>query len=874
MPSSLGRGDGNSIFVNVPLKMIMEMRKKVQKYVNTVAGKFAAMVAVVSFLVGLLAAISIAWIHFDDAGKERVQMVDRAFFSNEKILLNSLWMMNNEVVDAVLTGIVSLPGVEEARVVSDVNEVMKKGSTHSRQTSSYEYPLNYLFQGEEVLLGTLSITVGLDNVYQQVYHRVKDLVIIIGLIALVAGGVTVLFFNRLVGQHLRAIAEHSAHLNVVNLNQKVSLKRSKKGVVADELELIVNALNTTCQSLYDSLQEIQCQESMFEDIVTNSNDIIFRLDPQGTIIYANPAAEVQMGENLKEVIKETILLKKYPDLYGGKALTVAVQSPIIGQPEQNRSYTLRLAPEMSAQGELKTIIGSAHDTTVYNREMEFLRAIFANAPVLMVISDMTTGCCSDLNDKFVESTGYSRGQAVGSTLVDLGLVRREDKERIFQILESVGKVEDIELTTVKANGQEMICRCSCQIIIVEGEQKVLSIAHDVTQEKLMAREQEALRSQLIQSSKLEAIGTLAGGIAHDFNNILSVVLGFTELALEGVEKGNPLEDDLQEVYVAGARAKELVSQILTFARQSDEELKPIQIDFIVKEVLKFIRSSIPATIEIIQNIASDSLVIGNATQIHRIIMNLCTNAAHSMGEHGGVLTVSLKDVTVGEVLGHEPHLLRPGSYVEIKVSDVGEGIDPLIIDKIFEPYFTTKEVGEGTGMGLAMVHGIVEAYGGQIYVQSIVGEGTTFTIYLPVARDERRHHQQPLDDLPVGEEHILFVDDEVQIVKMAQRMLSRLGYSVTTMTSSVEALEVFRLKADDFDLLISDVSMPGMSGDQLAQKVLAIRADMPIILCTGYSKALSATKASQIGIKAFAYKPIVREELAKTVRNVLDLTKG
>jgi len=405
----------------------------------------------------------------------------------------------------------------------------------------------------------------------------------------------------------------------------------------------------------------------------------------------------------------------------------------------------------------------------------------------------------------------------------------------------------------------------------------LSEANKQLQKEIIVRKQEQeekheLELMLQQSQKMESIGTLAGGIAHDFNNILSSVLGFTELALDAVEKRTPIEDDLQEVYAAGLRAKDLVQQILTFARQSDEELKPVQVGSIIKEVLKFIRSSLPTTIDIKQNLESDSLIMGNSTQIHRIMMNLCTNAAQAMENGGGTLEITIKDITIDRATMREKSHLKRGHYIEINVSDTGKGIDSKIFDKIFEPYFTTKELDKGTGMGLATVHGIVETYDGKIFVESTLGRGTIFTIYLPVAGQSKARQQYKVEELPTGQERILFVDDEPQIVKIASRILGQLGYSVTTKTNSVEALELFRSKLNDFDLVISDVTMPKMTGDQLTQKMIQIRPDIPVILCTGYSKIFSEEKASEIGIKAFVYKPIVKEDLAKTVRKVLDDT--
>lgn len=401
-----------------------------------------------------------------------------------------------------------------------------------------------------------------------------------------------------------------------------------------------------------------------------------------------------------------------------------------------------------------------------------------------------------------------------------------------------------------------------------------STARNITKRKQAEEERRSLADQLQQAQKMESIGNLAGGIAHDFNNILAVTLGYTELALDTVEKGTPIQEDLQEVYTANLRAKELVNQILAFARQSDEKHTPIQIRFIIKEVIKFIRSSTPTTIEIKQNIESDSSIIGNATQIHQIMMNLCTNAAHAMETKGGTLEITSKDTTINNATLTGTHNLSSGNYIEIKVADTGSGIDPEIINKIYEPYFTTKKPGEGTGMGLAMVYGIVETYGGKINVESTVGKGTTFTIYFPVTKESKAHQEYKVKELPTGQERILLVDDEPQLVKVTSRVLGQLGYFVTTSTSSVEALELFRSKPNDYDLVISDVTMPKMNGDQLSKYLIEIRPDIPIILCTGYSKTLSEDKALELGIKAFTHKPIVKEDLAETVRDVLDLAKN
>ena len=381
-------------------------------------------------------------------------------------------------------------------------------------------------------------------------------------------------------------------------------------------------------------------------------------------------------------------------------------------------------------------------------------------------------------------------------------------------------------------------------------------------------------SQVLFTCPYSFYSFLAGGIAHDFNNILASIIGFTELALDDVGQDSVIEDNLQEVYASSIRAKELVGQILAFARKSEEKLKPIIIDTILKEVLHFIRSTIPTSIEITSDIESGSPIMGNPTQVNQIMMNLCTNAAHAMEDRGGVLNVSLKDIVIDRNFSKKNIELNLGDYIKIMVSDSGPGIPSEIVDRIFEPYFTTKGPGEGTGMGLAMVQGIVESYEGKIFVDSNLGKGTTFTIYLPVTRKRIIQGQYESDQLPTGTERILFIDDEAAIAKMGSQVLERLGYKVTTRTSSIEALELFRIKPDDFDLVITDMTMPNITGDKLVVELMKIRSEIPVILCTGYSKKISDFSAADIGIKALAYKPIVKADLAKTIRKVLDEAKG
>lgn len=402
---------------------------------------------------------------------------------------------------------------------------------------------------------------------------------------------------------------------------------------------------------------------------------------------------------------------------------------------------------------------------------------------------------------------------------------------------------------------------------------VIAISENVTDKKAAEEDKRKLEAQLQQSQKMESIGTLAGGIAHDFNNILSSVIGFTELSLEEVTKGSKIEDNLLEVHAAGLRAKELVKQILAFARQSGEEIKPIRPKAISEEIIRLLRPTIPTTIQIKKQFDSESYIMGNPIQLHQILMNLCTNAAYAMEDTGGQLTIKIKDVEIEQLPVNISTQLQQRKHVQLLISDTGKGIPPETINSIFEPYFTTKPSGEGTGMGLAMVQGIVESYGGRIVVESKMGEGTTFTTYLPICNQQKPQSLYAPESTPTGSERILFVDDETSIARMGGRMLGSLGYEVTTKSSSNDALKLFREQPKDFDLVITDMTMPDMTGDVLAMEINKINPDIPVIVSTGHSTRISEKTVGETGIKALIYKPFLKADLAGVIRKVLDDTK-
>lgn len=396
---------------------------------------------------------------------------------------------------------------------------------------------------------------------------------------------------------------------------------------------------------------------------------------------------------------------------------------------------------------------------------------------------------------------------------------------------------------------------------------LICTAHDITVRKRMEKEKKKLEARLRQAQKMEAIGTLAGGIAHDFNNILFPILGYSEMLLNDAPDDSDLKSELSMIFNGAKRARDLVKQILAFSRQREYDLKPIKVHLVVKEALKLIRSSIPATIDIMQNIEDCQLVMGDYTQIHQVAMNLLTNAYHALEEKGGKLKVILEEV---DLRVDDFKDISPGTYVCFTVSDTGIGMDQNTIDRIFDPYFTTKKEGKGTGLGLAVVHGIIKSHGGHISVYSEHDKGSEFHVYLPVIKMQQETEQIETRSIEKSNERILIVDDEKMVVEIQQKMLKRLGYDVTARTSSVEALKAFQANPDNFDLIITDMTMPNMTGDQLAQKIIEIRSDIPIILCSGFSEKMSNEKAKFIGIKDFLMKPVLIKDLSTMIRRVLD----
>jgi len=466
--------------------------------------------------------------------------------------------------------------------------------------------------------------------------------------------------------------------------------------------------------------------------------------------------------------------------------------------------------------------------------------------------------------------GYGETDILGKNVIGT-IVPQKDRAGfdLRQMIEDIGihpeRYVSNENENIRRNGERVRVAWMNKAIYDDASRvkEILCVGIDVTQKW-------QLEKRLALAQKMEAIGTLAGGIAHDFNNILSAIMGYTELSLIDIPPDSAVNKNLKQVLKAGGRAKELVQQILTYSRQREQEMRPVKINLIVNEALKLLRASLPSTIQFNNDIKSNLAVMSDPTNIHQVIMNLCTNAGHAMQENGGLLSVILTDVDLDDDFANHHPGLNPGKYVRLTVTDTGHGMSPEVIERIFDPFFSTKKKGEGTGMGLFVVHGIVKNQGGTLIVDSTPGQGSVFNAFFPAIQSEWVPDNEHANLLVTGTESILFVDDEAFQADIAKQMLSRLGYRLTTCTSSVEALELFRQSPEEYDLVITDMTMPHLTGDVLARKLITIRPDIPIVVCTGYSDRVNPEIAGEIGIRELVMKPVVMKDIAHTIRRVLD----
>ena len=650
-----------------------------------------------------------------------------------------------------------------------------------------------------------------------------------------------------------------------------------------ELSRIAKSANKMIAVQKKTEKSLSESEKMHRALVEGIPDTVMRFDREGRHLFVSDHVRKTVDIEPGEFIGKTHAELGFPEsqcrlweesirrvfdsgapfetefTFEGKA------SPVI--------FDWRLIPERDAQGAISSVLSISRDITAHRKAEQDYQTLFREMLDGFALHEIildADGTPVDyrflaINPAFERMTGLKATNIVGRTVLEV----LPGTERHW--IETYGKValtgEPVHFKNHSAELKKHFDVTTFRPI--EGQ--FACIFQDITERKKVEAERKRLQAQLTQVQKMESIGNLAGGIAHDFNNILFPIVGMSELLLEDLPPGSNERKNAEEIFKAGKRGSDLVKQILAFSRQSDQKRIPIRIQKVLKEVSKLIRATIPANIEISWAIQQEcGLVMANSTQLHQIAMNLITNSYHAVDPVNGKIDIQLKEKEI-EKNSVIKSKAKPGRYAIFSVSDNGCGINSETLDIIFEPYFTTKKPGKGTGLGLAVIHGIVKEYGGEIFVTSEPGKGTSFEVYIPLIKSE----SIPLTDkleiaLPLGTERILVVDDEISIAKLENQMLERLGYKVTNAIGSYEALKLFEKSSEVFDLILTDMSMPNMTGDQLAYEVRQIRPDIPIIICTGFSEQINKETAEAIGVKGFLMKPFMISDMAQMVRKVLD----
>ncbi|MDY6822195.1 MAG: PAS domain S-box protein [Thermodesulfobacteriota bacterium] len=676
-----------------------------------------------------------------------------------------------------------------------------------------------------------------------------------------------------------------------NIGHKIMLLNARRFSENDAgFEMILLAIEdiTERKQRENSLKD---SEEQFKRIFDTTSDGILLLDKQKPIVrYANPAITAMSGYSQEECIGKDIKDIGFPDdLDPFQEIVKRLNNDGI---VHYNDVVIRMKSGQFIDADIffvdKTSLVLCNirditerkiaENTILHAEQKY-RKLFESIRDAILVTDIDRSII-DCNSAFTDIFGYAANEIKGKKTNYLYADAVQFQEMGNALKKHYGEAPFIKVVNYKKKDGEVFSGETGVYFLRNRKGEVLGfigLIRDITDKLKVEKEKEEIKEQLYQAQKMESIGTLAGGIAHDFNNILASIIGYTELALDEVEKDTTIEESLKEIYAAGARAKDLVRQILTISRHDKKEIKPIQVAPLIKEALKMLRSTIPTSIEFHENICSDPLVVqADPTHLHQVIVNLVTNARHAMAGETGMIEASVDTLCFepDDIKNKYPDL-RAGNYARITVSDNGSGIPKKYLEKIFDPYFTSKEKGEGTGLGLSVVHGIVKSHNGHITVYSEPGKGTAFHVYLPLVKKMASADMpdRPADPLPTGKEHVLLIDDEPQIVKVQQQNLERLGYTVTTITNSVEALAAFRATPDRFDLIITDMAMPNMTGDRLAMGVKAIRSHVPLILCTGFSEKINGN-SENLNIDGFLMKPFDKVKIAQTVRKVLDEAKG
>ncbi|MGA2401024.1 MAG: PAS domain S-box protein [Syntrophobacteraceae bacterium] len=741
----------------------------------------------------------------------------------------------------------------------------------------------------------LSVGNAKGKIVQTANREMLGYLIVLGILGLLAMSVVWISAHHLFIQPINQLVETTRMFGKGEMGTRTGLPHSANevGLLAKSFDDMASLLEMRDIDRKKADEALRTSEEMFRLLVENAPDAIF-VRTQGVFSYVNPAAVKLFGAGSPDQLTGRSYLER---VHPGSREEVNKRIQVLdlekkSAPNAEQKFIRIDGSIVDVETSAVPINYGGHDGALVfvrniskrklaEKEREHLNRL--NRLILDSVNEGIIGVDAQGRGIFANPSstallGYELEEMLGKDVHDLihrlkpdGSIFHRSECPMYHTLKTGNPCRVKEDTFCRKNGELFPVVYSCTPIMeADAIIGVVVTFQDITQRKKDREIKSMLEAKLTQAQKLEAIGTLSGGIAHDFNNILSPIIGFTEMTLQDIPQSSPVRNSLEQVFKAGLRAKDLVKQILTFSRPAREsERIPLEISSIVKEVMKLLRASLPATIEIKQHLETGR-ALADSTQIHQVLMNLCVNAAHAMDDNG-LLEVNLIRVQLGE--GDLKSLsligLKPGPFLRLSVSDSGCGMDAATMQRIFEPYFTTKDPGKGTGLGLAVVHGIVKRHEGAVSVQSTVGRGTTLSIYIPEIKPGDENPTTPIEGLARGKGKILFIDDEQVLVELGTLILERLGYQVTPATDSLQALELFRANADRFDLIITDYTMPKLTGTDLAKEIHRIRPGIPVILCTGFSEKVTPRTAAEFGVEHIM-KPFVTKDIARLVRKLLD----
>jgi PAS domain S-box-containing protein len=870
-----------------------ETSRKLRQHI---AWRFISVVFILSLILTTLYAI----IHLTFTYNSQMRAIEKEAQTIAKsaspALGASLWVMDQELIQSQLEGIVRRPYLKHARIEFHNKTIGAAGTSPKHPGTIQTFPIFYELNQKSRYLGTLAITSELEGVYNNIVQEFLYIFMITGTQILLTAMCILFYFKSLVARPLEGIADYTQRFKINSPNPPLSLPgRPVDNPNADEIDQMVKAINIMgehIQGTFHQLEEelkrrqeteeaLRRSEEQYRLIYEYAGDAIYTFDRDFMItgvnrrtveIFGLPQDQL-IGRNILEL---DILLEEDRDkplqdmkrLISGEEV---IHNEIrLVMPEGKIKYLeITRAALYGVDGQLSAVTNIARDIT-HRKEREarlqLMASVIDQSDQGIIISD-PQGYIEYINPFITQKTGHRPENIIGQHLQTFLEGKPEDQRLSSEIYQTLirGMSWKGQLTIKKKDGGTLVTsQLISPIINPQGQiTNVVSFSHDVTR-------QIQLEAELRQSQKRQALGTLAGGIAHEFNNILGAIIGYVEIELYDLPEGGQTYANLQKILKSSLRARDLIKQILIFNRQNLFDRRSVRIRSVIEDALALLRPSLPATLELITDFkAKNDFIKADPTELIQILVHLTNNAVWAMEGKPGFLAISLEDFILKDEKTPQLRKLSPGPYSRLSVRDSGKGIEPQHLERIFDPFFTTKGTGEGTGMGLAVVTGIVESLGGAVQVESLLGKGSIFQIYLPRQEAPEPQEEEPGLSLVSGQGRILFVDDEAFLAETGAQLLTRLGYEVTSRISSLEALEIFRADPAYFDLVITDQTMAQMTGMDLAREILVLRPDLPIILCTGFSEGITAEIAEAAGLKALVIKPLILEKLSRLIRSLL-----